>query len=214
MAPITAIDPASGPVRVAGGAIIPTPWNRTQAVHAQAVAPVAAFIQGHGADARRALVPRTCRLDGRRRAVRAQETNQGNLIADALLWQANALAGRFGAVAAHVAIQNGGGIRNDNVIAAGTLYALDVFGMAPFPNFVAIVPDIPAAQFKEILENAVSRVEHGAGRFPQIAGFTFTWDPTGTARRLTTPAGSLLLGRACAMCGLPTVRGSCGTATL
>ena len=177
---VVAIDPASGPVRVAGGAH-PDAVDPHPAVQAQVVEPVADFI---GALARSEIGTTEVALDGRRREVRTRETNQGNLIADALLWQANALAGRFGMEAAHVAIQNGGGIRNDNVIAAGTLYALDVFGMAPFPNFVAIVPDIPAAQFKEILENAVSRVEHGAGRFPQIAGFTFTWDPTGTAQAL------------------------------
>ncbi len=177
---IIAIDPASGPVRVAGGehpdAVAPHP-----AVQAQVVQPVADFI---GALARSEIGTTEVALDGRRSAVRTGETNQGNLIADALLWQASALAERFGTVAAHVALQNGGGIRNDNIIAAGTLYELDVFGMVPFPNLVAIVPDIPAAQFKEILENAVSRAEHGAGRFPQIAGFTFNWDPTGTAQVL------------------------------
>ena len=56
--------------------------------------------------------------------------------------------------------------------------------MAPFTNFLAIVPDVSVEQFKEILENAVSRVEHGDGRFPQIAGFTMTWDPNGTAQVL------------------------------
>ena len=83
-----------------------------------------------------------------------------------------------------MALQNGGGIRNDTVIPAGTLYELDVFSMAPFTNFLAIVPDVPVEQFKEILENAVSRVERGDGRFPQIAGFTMTWDPNGTAQAL------------------------------
>lgn len=177
---IIAIDPASGPVRVAGGAL-PDAVASHPAVQAQVVLPVAEFID---ALAQTPVGTTEVALDGRRSAVRSGETNQGNLIADALLWQANAKAADFGVMAAHVAIQNGGGIRNNNIIAAGTLYELDVFSMVPFPNFVAIVPDIPAAQFKEILENAVSRAEHGAGRFPQIAGFTFTWDPTGTAQVL------------------------------
>lgn len=177
---IRAIDPASGPVRVAGGdrpdAVEPLP-----AVQQQVVQPVADFI---AALAQTAIGTTEVPLDGRRSAVRTRETNQGNLIADALLWQAKAAAAHFGAPSAHVAIQNGGGIRNDNVIAAGTLYELDSYGMAPFPNFIAIVPNIPAEQFKEILENAVSRAEHGDGRFPQIAGFTMTWDPNGTAQAL------------------------------
>lgn len=177
---IIAIDPASGPVRVTGGdhpdAVAPHP-----AVQEQVVRPVAEFI---GALARTPVGTTEVPLDGQRRAVRTGETNQGNLIADALLWQANAMAERFGTVAAHVAILNGGGIRNDNVIPAGTLYELDVYSMAPFPNFVAIVPEISVEQFRVILENAVSRVERGDGRFPQIAGFTLTWDPNGTAQVL------------------------------
>lgn len=177
---IVAIDPASGPVRVAGGDL-PDAVEPHPAVQEQVVMPVANFIE---ALAETAVGTTEVPLDGQRRAVRSQETNQGNLIADALLWQANAVAERFGAAAARVAILNGGGIRNDNVIPAGTLYELDVFAMAPFANFIAIVPDIPLAQFKEMLENAVSRAEHGDGRFPQIAGFTLTWDPNGTAQAL------------------------------
>ena len=177
---ITAIDPDSGPVRVAGGdypdAVEPHP-----AVQEQVVTPVSDFVD---ALARIAVGTTEVPLDGQRRAVRSQETNQGNLIADALLWQANVLADHFGVPQAVIAIQNGGGIRNDNVIPTGTLYELDVFSMTPFPNFLSIVPDIPPEQLKEILENAVSRVERGAGRFPQIAGFTFTWDPNGTAQVL------------------------------
>jgi 5'-nucleotidase len=84
-----------------------------------------------------------------------------------------------------VALQNGGGIRNDSIIPAGDITELDTFDMVPFPNFVSIVPDIPRAQFKEILENAVSRIDPaaapgGTGRFAQIAGFSFTFDTTGT----------------------------------
>ncbi|MDX1430641.1 MAG: 5'-nucleotidase, partial [Rhodothermales bacterium] len=85
--------------------------------------------------------------------------------------------------------QNGGGIRNDNVIPAGPITELNTFEMVPFSNFVSIIPDISRAQFKEILENAVSRtqpgdVPGGSGRFAQISGFAFEWDPTGTAQSL------------------------------
>jgi hypothetical protein len=43
---------------------------------------------------------------------------------------------------------------------------------------------LPATQFKEILENAVSRVEDVSGRFAQVAGFRFTYDPNGTPQEL------------------------------
>ncbi|MGH2590885.1 MAG: bifunctional metallophosphatase/5'-nucleotidase [Actinomycetota bacterium] len=116
--------------------------------------------------------------------VRTQETNEGNLIADALFDAAEDLAPEFGTPAPDIAIQNGGGIRNNNIIPAGEISELDVFGMVPFANFVAIVPAIPATQLKEILENAVSRVEFVDGRFAQVSGFEFTWDANGVAQVL------------------------------
>lgn len=134
-------------------------------------------------------------LDGGRSAVRATETNEGNLIADSQLWQARQVDPDV-----DVALQNGGGIRNDSIIPAGNISALDTFAMVPFPNFVTIVPDIPRDQFKEILENAVSRTQPGdtpggTGRFAQVAGFSFVYDGAGTAQVLdddgnVTVAGS------------------------
>jgi 5'-nucleotidase/UDP-sugar diphosphatase len=98
-----------------------------------------------------------------------------------------------------VALQNGGGIRNDSVIPAGDVTELTTFAMAPFPNFVSIVPDIPRAQFKEILESAVSRIDPapvpgGTGRFAQIAGFAFTFDTTGTPMLIATDGTVLTPG--------------------
>ena len=73
-------------------------------------------------------------------------------------------------------------MRNDAIIPAGDFTELDTFDVLPFPNFVTVIPDIPRSQFKEILENAVSNVENVDGRFAQVAGFEFTYDPTGTAQ--------------------------------
>jgi 5'-nucleotidase len=124
-------------------------------------------------------------LDGLRSSVRSAESNEGNLIADSLLWQATLLAPSFGVAAPDVALQNGGGIRNDSIIPAGDITELDTYSMVPFPNFVTVLEDIPRDQFKEILENAVSRIDPpaepgGSGRFAQIAGFSFEYDPTQT----------------------------------
>ena len=55
-------------------------------------------------------------LDGRRDNVRFRETNEGNLIADSQLWQATQSAAEFGLQPPDVALQNGGGIRNDSII--------------------------------------------------------------------------------------------------
>jgi 5'-nucleotidase len=175
-------EPNSGPVRVAGGdnpdAVAPDPLVQafvTDRVEA-AVATLASTVIG------RTEVP----LDGLRSSVRTQESNTGNLVADALLFQARALAKPFGAPTPHVALQNAGGIRNDAIIPVGNLTERTIFDILPFANFVAIIPEISPTQFKEILENAVSRREFTDGRFAQIAGFRFVWDPSGSPQILDT----------------------------
>jgi 2',3'-cyclic-nucleotide 2'-phosphodiesterase (5'-nucleotidase family) len=128
-------------------------------------------------------------LDGLRSSVRSMETNEGNLIADSLFWWADQNAAAYGVGAPDVALQNGGGIRNNTIIPAGDISVLDTFDMAPFPNFVSMVEDIPRGQFKEILENAVACTQTadftnalcGSGRFTQVSGFSFTWSASGTA---------------------------------
>lgn len=132
-------------------------------------------------------------LDGLRSSVRSMESNEGNLIADSQLWQAAQSAPDYGLPTPDVALQNGGGIRNNTVIPAGPISELDVFGMVPFANFVSIVPDIPREQFKEIMENAVACTQAndftvnpncGSGRFAQISGMTFSWSTSGTGQIL------------------------------
>jgi 5'-nucleotidase len=187
---LIAVDGKSGPVRVAGGAnpdaVAPDPE-----VQAEVVDPVQASVDALAANI---IATSGVALDGRRTQIRTVETNEGNLVADALLWQANQLAGDFGVAPAQVALQNGGGIRNDAVIPPGPFSELRTFDILPFLNFVAIANDIPRAQFKEILENAVSRVSFGDGRFAQIAGFAFTWDPSGTAQVLDAAAAVVTPG--------------------
>ncbi len=184
---LVTVDDKSGPVRVAGGAnpdaVAPDP-----AVQAQVVEPVQASVNALAANI---IATSDVALDGRRTQVRTVETNEGNLVADALLWQANQLAASFGVTPAQVGLQNGGGIRNDAIIPAGPFSELRTFDILPFLNFVAIVNNLPRAQFKEILENAVSRVEFGDGRFAQVAGFEFTWNPSGTAQ-IVDNAGTVL----------------------
>lgn len=169
---------SSGPVRVSGieddaVAADPVLLNRV-------VDPVRAYID---ALAENVIGQSEVGLDGRRDpGVRTMETNLGNLLADALLSSGQDRAADFGVDAPQVAIQTSGGIRNNNVIPFGPVTELDTFNIAAFANFVAVVPDVPRAQFKEILENAVSRIPAADGRFPQIAGFSFTYDPSGTAQ--------------------------------
>jgi len=75
--------------------------------------------------------------------------------------------------------------------------------MAPFPNFVSIVPDIPREQFKEILENAVACTQDadfvanpncGSGRFAQVSGIAFTWSASGVGQILDLDGNVLMPG--------------------
>lgn len=181
-------DPISGPVRVssvAPDAVAPDP-----VVQAQVTDPVAAAVAALQANViAQSQVP----LDGVSNNVRSIETNLGNLVADALLWTAYEQAPLFGAPLPDVALQNGGSIRNNSVLPPGNFTEFDTFAVLPFSNFVSVVANIPPAQFKEIMENAVSRVGgSGNGRFAQIAGFRCTWDATGVAQQVDN-AGNVLV---------------------
>ncbi len=181
---VTTVLDESGPIRIAGGEL-PDAVAADEFLQKTIVDPV---VEGLEALEANIIATSQVALDGRRSSVRAKETNQGNLIADAFLWQANELAAEFGAPEAHIAISNGGGIRNDNVIAAGNISELTTFDMLPFLNFVSIVEGITPERFKLIMENAVSRISldggnpvasgGGTGRYAQFAGFTMEYNPT------------------------------------
>lgn len=107
-------------------------------------------------------------LDSRRNVVRSEEATMGNLIADAMR----------DATGADIAIMNGGGIRGDTTYDAGRkLTRRDILTELPFGN-VTVVTELPGSQVLLALENGVSQVEKGAGRFPQVSGLTFAFDPS------------------------------------
>ena len=115
-------------------------------------------------------------LDSRRNSVRGQETAIGNLVADAMRW----------ATGADVAMANGGGIRADREYDAGTvLTRRDILTELPFGN-VTVMSEITGQQVLDAMENGVSRVEDGSGRFPQISGMSIIYDPS-------APAGSRIV---------------------
>ncbi|WP_159884475.1 choice-of-anchor I family protein [Paenibacillus puerhi] len=109
-------------------------------------------------------------LDGKRENVRSKETNLGNFIADAMLSKGKALKN------ADVALMNGGGIRDSIQQGAITMGALRT--VMPFGNTLYIL-DVTGQQLKDGLENGVSgaKLSDLPGKFPQVAGMTFKWDP-------------------------------------
>ncbi|QHO76158.1 hypothetical protein ACH79_29685 [Bradyrhizobium sp. CCBAU 051011] len=132
-------------------------------------------------------------LEGRRGEVRSQETNLGNLSADANLWYAK--SGYDSAV--QVSIKNGGGIR-DSIGSissegdgaelppaanpevgkeAGEVSQLDIENSLRFNNALSLVTLTPQ-QLLEALENGVS---NPGGIFAQVGGLRFSYDLTRVA---------------------------------
>ena len=158
------------------------------AVESSVVEPLAAAVAEIDADV---IGTSEVDLDGRRASVRTGSSNQGNLHADALRATAANLAAEFGTPVPDVAIQNGGGIRNDAVIPAGPITAGDTWDIAPFRNFV-VVGEVSRETFHVLLEQSVDRIPGAGGQFPQVSGFTFTYDPAAMARE-TDRAGDCSL---------------------
>ena len=105
-------------------------------------------------------------LDTRNEVVRMRESPVGNLIADLLRE----------AVQADVALVNGGGIRGNAVKPAGSLTRGDVLRILPFANKIVKL-DVTGATLRAAIENGLSQIETTAGRFPQVSGLRFTFDP-------------------------------------
>ena len=133
-------------------------------------------------------------LNGVRTDVRTKETNLGNLIADGFVTQADKLNEAFGAPQPDVGLQNGGGIRNDSIIGPGDITELDTFDIVPFGNFLAISEQVTPDKFLELLEQCVSGIPAAEGRFCQISGFEFTYDPTATARETDVDGNQTVAG--------------------
>ncbi|WP_421905352.1 bifunctional metallophosphatase/5'-nucleotidase [Mameliella sp.] len=107
-------------------------------------------------------------IEGNRDVCRAMECSMGNLVADAML-------DRVKDQGIDVAIANSGGLRAS--IDAGEVTMGEVLTVLPFQNTLSTF-QITGATLVEALENGVSQIEDGAGRFPQVAGMTFTVDPS------------------------------------
>ncbi len=107
-------------------------------------------------------------IEGNRDVCRAMECSMGNLVADAML-------DRVKDQGIDVAIANSGGLRAS--IDAGEVTMGEVLTVLPFQNTLSTF-EVKGSTLIEALENGVSQIEEGAGRFPQVAGMTFTVDPS------------------------------------
>ena len=106
---------------------------------------------------------------------RTEETNLGDLVADAMLWYAME-QGNLGVDDDHVvAVTNGGGIRA--TVNAGDITKEDILTVLPFGNTVAYVM-VKGSVLLEALEASTYCTPESVGAFPQVAGIEFTIDTT------------------------------------
>ncbi len=99
---------------------------------------------------------------------RTGETNLGSFIADTVREAAGS----------DVALVNGGFIRADTTFTPGVLTRRDMLAILPFRDDVVVL-DVSGATLRAALENGVSLSAEDArpGRFPQVSGLRFTFDP-------------------------------------
>ena len=103
---------------------------------------------------------------------RDSETNNGDLITDAMVWQV--LQNKDGLTVNEdhvVAITNGGGIRA--AIKPGDVTKNDINTVLPFGNTVAVVY-VTGAELLEALEASTYCTPGAIGGFPQVSGINFT----------------------------------------
>ncbi|MCD7110487.1 5'-nucleotidase C-terminal domain-containing protein [Rhizobium sp. DKSPLA3] len=105
-------------------------------------------------------------IEGDRKVCRARECSMGNLLADAQL-------DRVKDQGITISLQNGGGLRAP--IDAGPVTMGEVLTVLPFQNTIATF-QLTGADLLTALENAVSQVDDGGGRFLQVAGLKYAFD--------------------------------------
>ncbi|MFK0205775.1 5'-nucleotidase C-terminal domain-containing protein [Agrobacterium sp. NPDC090283] len=112
-------------------------------------------------------------IEGDRKVCRVKECSMGNLVADATL-------ARVKDQGVTIAFANSGGLRSS--IDGGDVSMGEVLTVLPFQNTVATF-QLKGEDIRAALENGVSQIDDGAGRFMQVSGLKYSFDRS-------KPAGS------------------------
>jgi 5'-nucleotidase len=140
-------------------------------------------VQAYIADKNEELAPFTGKVLGSVKTElvrsRTEESNIGNLIADAML---DAVKDQ----GVQIALTNAGGIRAD--VGTGEITMQGLMEVLPFGNLVATF-EIKGSDLWQVFEHGVSQYEEGAGRFLQMAGVKIVWDPSAPAFDYATQSG-------------------------
>ncbi|PIA14247.1 Metallo-dependent phosphatase, partial [Coemansia reversa NRRL 1564] len=109
-------------------------------------------------------------LDARASVCRIGESSLGSLAVDLMrLYYAQG-------VGAQIGMMCGGAIRSDRVYPAGEIRMRDIMEIFPFDDPVVVV-EMTGRQILCALENGVSKWPEHDGRFPQVSGIRFEFDP-------------------------------------
>jgi predicted extracellular nuclease/uncharacterized protein YjiK/2',3'-cyclic-nucleotide 2'-phosphodiesterase (5'-nucleotidase family) len=153
-------------------------------------------------------------LNGEREDVRTEETNLGNVTADANLYLAKQIDPTV-----TISLKNGGGIRDnigtisaapgavnpDDIVKlptqpnplapnkkTGDISQLDIENSLRFNNDLSLIT-LTAQQLEWVMEHAVAGTRPGStpGQFPQVSGLKFSFDPTKTAIAFNNTTGEV-----------------------
>uniref|UniRef100_A0A8D8ZQ47 Trifunctional nucleotide phosphoesterase protein YfkN n=2 Tax=Cacopsylla melanoneura TaxID=428564 RepID=A0A8D8ZQ47_9HEMI len=105
-------------------------------------------------------------LDARFAVIRTHETNMGNWICDVLL----------AATGTDCVLLNSGTFRSDKVYDRGPFTLGDLVKLLPIRDPTVVI-QVTGEQLWLALENAVCKYPKLEGRFPQVAGLSFAFDP-------------------------------------
>ncbi|MDB9864235.1 5'-nucleotidase/apyrase family protein [Candidatus Thioglobus sp.] len=115
-------------------------------------------------------------LNGDRAVCRVQECDMGNMITDAM--RAAGMEKGYS-----IALANSGGIRAS--LDAGQVTLGEIMTILPFQNTMSTFK-VTGKQLLAAIENGVSQVEDGSGRFPQVSGMRFSFDSSKPANERVT----------------------------
>lgn len=108
----------------------------------------------------------TCELDARFSQIRTSETNIGNWICDIAL----------AATGADIVMINSGTFRSDQIHDAGPFTMKDLVSIIPMQDPLIVI-EVGGKTLFDALENGVSAYPKLEGRFPQVSGVSFTFNP-------------------------------------
>ena len=106
-------------------------------------------------------------IDCRFSVVRSKESTAGNFICDVVRR----------AYHCDAVLLCGGALRADRIMPAGKFTYKDILDFVPFQDSIVVIK-LKGSSIIKALEHSVSGVPKAEGRFPQISGIRFIYDPT------------------------------------